>query len=53
MAYRSVSGVRVPEQRRRVAMQDTTAGSSEACWSLTTLALRSHTLVGARIEEWQ
>ena len=53
MAYRSVSGVRMPGQRRRVAVQDTTARNSEACWSLTTLALRSRTLVGARIDVLQ
>jgi hypothetical protein len=53
MAYRPVSGMRVPRQRRRVAMQETTAGNLEAYWSLTTLALRSHALVGARIDELQ
>jgi hypothetical protein len=34
-------------------MQDKTAGNSEACWSLTALARRSRTLVGARIDELQ
>jgi hypothetical protein len=53
MAYRPVSGMRVPRQRRRVAMQETTGGNSEACYSLTTLAPRSRTLVGARIDELQ